>query len=106
MTDLVAEITCDGLINDQSENRNLRSFDDQEISFYPNPTHDTFMIACTGKISDIVVMDMTGRKIQNTIDRNSAQSEITVDLSQEESGIFIIQMKVDGTLISKKMVKL
>ncbi len=105
LTDLVADYTCTGFINTQSETRDFPSFDDQELSLYPNPTHDKFQIAYAGIISDISVMDISGRKILTRIDENLDQGEITIDLSQQESGLFIIHMNLNGTDISKKMVK-
>ena len=80
----------------------------EAIVFYPNPSTDgIFTIKLLEDISDvnISVSDITGRIIVNRTERKFS-SNIVVDLSDQPSGIYIINVSANGERItSKKALK-
>ncbi|KLT70240.1 T9SS type A sorting domain-containing protein [Flavobacterium sp. ABG] len=71
------------------------------ISFYPNPSSDIMQLNVenSNEIENISVFDLNGRLLQTL--SNSSQ----IDISKLPKGIYSAQIKRNGTLINKKIIK-
>lgn len=102
---VVCECFVDEIDENEEENRETKAI----AKLYPNPSKDgVFNLVLTNDFSsvDIVVADLTGRIILNT-SYSKLGSRISVDLSQQPSGIFIVNLSSQGKLItSKKAVRI
>lgn len=89
----------------KQENRETKAV----INLYPNPSKDgVFNLVLTNDFSkvDLIVADLTGRIILNTAYKK-AGSRISIDLSQQLSGIYIINLSSNGKRItSKKAIRI
>jgi len=72
------------------------------IVIAPTLTKDVVNILKAPKKSSFTVYDLSGKKLQNGV-INSAQE--TVNLSSYINGIYIIEVKTDKDVISKKVIK-
>jgi hypothetical protein len=80
---------------------------DAAISVYPNPTTGQFTInmeEVTGKIAFIRVLNMQGQVIYDEMLKNlSGSVKKNVDLSQVSTGIYLINIQVDGVSVTKRV---
>jgi len=74
-----------------------RTITNSEILVYPNPTKGIINII-TSKEIKIDIYNSIGKKI-------ISNSESKVDLSKYPSGIFILYMEYNNTIIKKKIIK-
>ena len=72
------------------------------IIIAPTLTKDVVNILKAPKKSNYTVYDLSGKKLQNGV-INSAQEAIS--LSSYTNGIYIIEVKTDKDVISKKVIK-
>ncbi|MGC5745874.1 S8 family peptidase [Chryseobacterium sp. NFX27] len=72
------------------------------IIIAPTITKDVVKVLKAPKKSTFIIYDLSGKKLQNgTINSD----EISVDLSSYTKGIYIIEVKTDKEVISKKVIK-
>src|ERR1035437_788441 len=75
-----------------------------EILLYPNPTNGKFIMQVTSgdyQTANIEIYNVVGEKVLSQKMQN-AKSEI--DLSNEQSGIYFIQLKTNAGIVSKKII--
>ncbi|MBP9153254.1 MAG: T9SS type A sorting domain-containing protein [Flavobacteriales bacterium] len=72
---------------------------ESELTLYPNPTSDWFALNVP-KPFELAVFDITGRKL---LQRKMASSE-TVDVSDWKSGLYLVALKIDDAIYSKRLV--
>jgi PKD repeat protein len=68
------------------------------VSFYPNPVSNILNIKC-GKDFSVRLYDMLGKKLVDV------QNKHQIDISSIESGIYLIQIELEGSIFSNKIVK-
>ncbi len=75
-----------------------------EFNIFPNPNDGFFKVELTdqGKVNDIYILDMAGRKIAFYYSVN--QSMITFELKESLSGIYFLQIITVKNIYSKKFV--
>lgn len=76
-----------------------------EVKMYPNPTQGAVNLELnTAGIHevDVAVMDITGRQVLRK--QYSASENITFDMTGKVSGMYFVQLNVDGKQIVKKLV--
>jgi hypothetical protein len=74
----------------------------QEVSIYPNPTNDLVNIASTSVMERIKVISVTGQEIINVeLEDNTTQ----IDMSQFNSGIYLILIYDENGVTSKRIIK-
>jgi trimeric autotransporter adhesin len=71
------------------------------ISIYPNPTTDNLTIIITDKAT-IEILNINGQIIKSI---NSISKSITVDLTDLSSGVYIVRVKTDKEIVTKKFIK-
>ena len=78
------------------------SVDDQnqlDISIYPNPTSDTVYIDGNYSQLKVVVYDIQGKQVINKSIKNS------IDISQLEKGVYILQLSDGAKLTTQRIIK-
>lgn len=74
------------------------------ISIYPNPTNGKTFIKSTEYLTDLKITNLHGELILNW---SGKSKYIEIDLSQEKSGIYLLEMFDDSNkLYSKKVIKI
>lgn len=75
-----------------------------EASMYPNPARDTVEVALNSaeRIQELSLHDMTGKLVlrKNKIDLNKAK----MDISNLHSGLYIVNIKTNKNIITKRLV--
>lgn len=69
-----------------------------KVVIYPNPTNYTINILTNNKIQDIALLDITGKKVSVNIEDKS------IDVSGLNQGIYYLKMKVDNSIVVKKVI--
>lgn len=84
------------------------SEDDNSIRIYPNPTNGIFTIEM-GNLSPslITIYNITGAVIKevNSDQNDGASTAVLIDLTDQSSGVYYIQIRQEGRLLSKKIIK-
>ena len=74
------------------------------LNIYPNPSSDgTFMLSSTNQMSILNIIDIQGRKV--AFEESLSQNTLILNLANAPKGIYYLLAEVNGTLISKKLVK-
>lgn len=86
--------------------------DSEELNIYPNPMNEFGSVMIKAFIppssyTSVSIVDMLGKNlITSELDGQNAYREIHVPISTESlvNGIYMIQLRMDGTVISKKLI--
>ena len=90
--------------NYQGSKAGLSEIETNSTSIYPNPVNDKMTISIgKNQNSEVVITDITGKIVVN---KNSTESEITIDVTDLMSGQYIVSVKNESSIITKKIVKL
>lgn len=74
---------------------------DNQISIYPNPAADHFVVEAAAEISHVIVSDLTGRTI---IRQETSSSTVRMDINLEK-GVYLVRVDLlDGNTAIKKVV--
>jgi hypothetical protein len=73
------------------------------FTVYPIPAKNVLTIENKESkiISLINIMNLNGQKVLSI--HNTKENEITIDMSKIKSGVYFLQLKVEGTILSKKI---
>ncbi|WP_153399395.1 S8 family peptidase [Chryseobacterium vaccae] len=74
----------------------------RELAIAPSVTKDIVNILKAPKKSTFTIYDLSGKKLQNGTINNEKE---TIDLSSYTKGIYIIEIKTNKDVISKKVIK-
>ena len=75
-----------------------------QLSLYPNPFSDQLTISSDNQLSEVTLLDLTGKRILYITQINS--NRIELDQSILNEGSYLIQIKdKDGRLTTKKIIK-
>lgn len=72
------------------------------LNIYPNPATDLINISYPTSIENIEIFDLTGRKI---LSKTVSEKETQLNISHLNSGIYILNIKTDEGLGSKRIIK-
>jgi hypothetical protein len=81
------------------ENLSISEFEKSIVSIYPNPTNDMITINSTLPILKVEIFNMLGSMVGKTNSNNS------VDLSLQPSGIYFLKIYSDSGFTSKKVIR-
>lgn len=70
-----------------------------ELKIFPNPSTGKFIINTTEEINEIIIYDMLGKFVL----RSSDKAEI--DLNNRPAGIYFAKIKVNGIIVTHKVIK-
>jgi hypothetical protein len=75
-----------------------------ELSIYPNPSNGIFTMNFSGENSrDVVVYDLMGNVVFEK--NNTTDAMVTLDLSTNANGIYLVKVVSNGEIISKRIIK-
>ena len=93
----IDDITFDEIVLSNTVNPILQS-----AQIYPNPVSDILNIRTEENVDEVVLYDLLGRRLlSKTPDANAT----TLDMSGIETGIYMLEMRIDGDRKSIKIVK-
>lgn len=74
------------------------------VLVYPNPAHDVANVRCADNenISSVEVIDVTGRVVKK---QSTSGQNIAVDISQMQTGIYMMRINIGDYYITRKLVK-
>src|SRR5690606_2774187 len=70
-----------------------------KFRIYPNPTPGQFNIISPEHISNIRIFDLTGRLIKQSYDTE-------IDISNQSSGLYIVEIRTKNQIHVEKIIKL
>ena len=72
-------------------------------SIYPNPANNEITVSVDNKyqVQSIKMMDITGREVKNL----TASNIVKIDITDLQSGYYIINIQTTNGLISSKLIK-
>ena len=73
------------------------------FSIYPNPVNDRLFVEAETEIEEVVVYDIFGR--QQVTETPSHQGNLSIDLSDLNSGIYFVKVKTENGEIAKRFIK-
>lgn len=89
------ELDCESI-----SSLNTTNIEEQPILvLYPNPSEDVFYISSELPISNIQVLDLNSRNI------SFVQTENTIDLANNPSGIYFVSFEINGNKHFQKLIK-
>ncbi|OQA99222.1 MAG: Bacillolysin precursor [Bacteroidetes bacterium ADurb.Bin217] len=91
-------ITKTSYISVTTNTNSVDNVGEEIISFFPNPTDGLLHIE-TNKDFDLELCSTTGSVLVKTKNKNS------IDLSDLENGIYILTIRIEGKLLSNKIIK-
>lgn len=106
LTEVNRAFSCSDLVDDSSELRDLQTNRIEDVSIYPNPSYDKFQLNYAGNLTQATIVDVSGRIIMTLPINKSKSGTKTIDLSQEKSGLYLLQLIIDEKVVSKKLIKL
>ncbi len=74
----------------------------EELTIYPNPSKDIFNITISN-IKSVEVIDITGKVIYYSSYKNNVNN-VKINLSDKEVGVYLIKIKTDSKVITKKLL--
>lgn len=73
------------------------------LQIYPSPTADLLNVVAPQRISEVKVMDITGRMVQ---ERNANAESIALDVAALQTGRYLMQLRMaDGKRVVRSFVK-
>ena len=78
------------------------SDDEQEVVVYPNPAEDVLNLDYSGEVQSIRVMSMTGKQMKDVQFFNNNRR---IDIGHLPTGMYIVMIEKNGTMIPKKIMK-
>ena len=73
------------------------------FNIYPNPVNDRLFVDAETEIEEVVVYDIFGR--QQVTETPSHQGNLSIDLSDLNSGIYFVKVKTENGEIAKRFIK-
>lgn len=70
---------------------------DKTILIYPNPVSQNIKIRTNEKIKKITILDITGKKIFETINTE-------IDLTRQKGGIYFLKIETENKVLTKKII--
>ena len=93
----------DFLIDGTLSNQN---FDLQNIVLYPNPSEGNFYLSWGDvKPTAIEVFDLTGKIIWSNSNLSQTTTELSIDLSSVQQGVYFIKIATDNASVVKRIIK-
>ncbi|MDR2038203.1 MAG: T9SS type A sorting domain-containing protein [Bacteroidales bacterium] len=78
------------------------SFDETKLTVYPNPFVDVVRITGMEGPCTIKIVNILGQTI---LSETNSLSDMTLDLSNRPSGLYILKIEVKGNTITRKLIK-
>jgi PKD repeat protein len=76
---------------------------DVQLNVYPNPSKGTFKVLSSEAVIEYSVVDLTGRKVMGDNDLN--EKYFAIDLSNETSGMYVLQITTNSGRSITRLIK-
>ncbi len=73
-----------------------------QFTYFPNPVNDVLTIKAQNSVEDVKVFNMLGQMV---LHQNPNSRDCTVDLSAMQSGAYFVQVSIDNTLETVRVLK-
>ena len=80
----------------------VAQFENSQISMYPNPALNSLTISAKNNIEKLSVYNLLGQKVMGQYPNADA---ITLDISQLESGVYVMETTIDGKTATARFLK-
>jgi len=80
---------------------NKVSLSNNSVNIFPNPTKGAFTIETSATYTQVTVMDITGKEVYTT---NVFKPMNSIDLGQQEKGIYFIAIQGENGRVMKKVI--
>lgn len=83
----------------------LNEVANEELKMYPNPTSSDVTIVLPSSMTQnvhVTLLDLNGREIAS---KTTNSSEVTFNLSNQPSGVYLIQVAGDEGILNKRLIK-
>jgi hypothetical protein len=87
----VTEDLATGISNNLSEST---------FNIYPNPVKTSFQVSSDVVIENITVFDLQGKQVANLAEKSNK-----VNMESLPTGMYVVNVQIDGKVISKKIIK-
>lgn len=95
-------IDCGGTLCDSCNTVSIKGIDRaNELKIFPNPVANELTISSTNAIQSIKIYNVLGEKL---INKNLNQFSTTIDCSELSPNIYFIQVKLNDSIITKKII--
>ena len=78
------------------------NFEVAKVKLYPNPTSNILNIECTASIQAITVYNVLGQEVMTT---SPKADSVTINISDFQSGVYLVKSTVDGTTSTSRIIK-
>lgn len=78
-------------------------FNQDKMTLYPNPVNEQLNIKSEVALSKLTILDINGKKILEKL--LNQQLNITTDVSQLSSGLYLIKLQTESSSIVKRIIK-
>ena len=96
-------VTIDNITLYSTASLSTPNFESKSFSVYPNPTNESWAISSNSqKMKSIEIYDLLGKKVKS-LKPNS--TDVNIDASNLNAGVYTINIATDLGIISKKLVK-
>ena len=89
--------------DDENSGENISTNSLQNLNIFPNPVEDNLIITTDAIIENITVYDMYGR--HQVTKSPSHQGNLTIDVSELNSGIYFVKITTDKGETTKLFIK-
>jgi hypothetical protein len=84
-------------------------YNSQLVKVTPNPSSGIFNVsaeALRGSDTELTVTDVVGRKVYTAENAFLKSSQLSLDLSDQPKGVYLIRIKTNGQIITNRIVKM
>jgi len=102
-------ITTDTLIVTREDCAGIQEFADASIKIFPNPTENNSQLVLNGRWESfrLTVMSSNGQEIViKQIAGGNGTKQVLIDLSNEQSGTYYINLQTNNASVTRKLMKL
>jgi hypothetical protein len=72
-----------------------------EISLYPNPASDRVMIESNSAIQSLEIYSINGQRVYQS---NTNDFEVQINVSEFESGVYLVKIKTGDEIVTKRLL--
>ena len=81
---------------------NNTSFATSTVNMFPNPTSDNVTITAKSIIESVSVYNVLGQEVMTT---SPKADSVTINISDFQSGVYLVKSTVDGTTSTSRIIK-
>ena len=78
------------------------SFNVANVKMYPNPTSNSFTIDAENNIENVSLFNVLGQKV---VSKNYNSNSVIVNISNLQSGIYIVKTTINGVITTSRIMK-